>query len=156
MAVAKDIVTGSIAVPDSVTVKTKEVRLPSFPSFLVTSLIATLHSNLRSCRWFLSPQPLPGFVEVGVVVLVDVEVDVLVLVDVDVVVGVVVVVVDVVVDVEVLVEVEVDVEVEVLVDVLVLVVVGVVVDVVDVVVEPVVVVVEYWSARAELSPREVA
>ena len=122
MAVAKDIVTGSIAVPDSVTVKTKEVRLPSFPSFLVTSLIATLHSNLRSCRWFLSPQPLPGLVEVGVVVLVLVEVDVLVdvdvdvLVEVDVVVGVVVVVVLVEVDV----------------------VVGVVVLVVDVLVE------QYW------------
>jgi hypothetical protein len=75
------------------------------PSFLLTSLIAILHSKRRSCRWFLSPQPLPGFVTVGVVVVV--------------------------------------------VEVLVLVVVGVVVVVVDVVVE-------YWSARAELSPREVA
>jgi hypothetical protein len=126
LAVAKDIVTGSIAVPDSVTVKTKEVRVPSFPSFLLTSLIATLHSNLRSCRWFLSPQPLPGFVEVGVVVLVLVEVDVDVLVDVD-------VEVDVIVEVEVVVGVVVElvtVEVEVL--------VGVVVLVVDVLVE------QYW------------
>src|SRR5207244_2906319 len=102
---------------ESDTVKVNEVSVPVFPSFLETSKITTLHSKRRSCRWFLSPQPLPGFVEVGVVVLVEVDVDVLVevdvdvLVDVEVVVGVVVVVVDVevlvgvvVVVVEVLVE----------------------------------------------------
>ena len=122
--------TGLNAVAESVTLKEKIVVVPAFPSFFETSKITTLHSALRSCRWFLSPQPLPGFVEVGVVVLVEVEVDV---------------------DVEVLVEVEVDVEVEVIVDVDVVVgvvvelvtvdvevLVGVVVDVVEVLVE------QYW------------
>src|SRR5207244_2212988 len=42
----------------------------------------TLHSNRRSWRWFLSPQPFPGLLMVGVVVVV---VDVLVEVDVEVV-----------------------------------------------------------------------
>jgi hypothetical protein len=89
---------------------------------------------------------LPGFVLVGVVVLVDVEVDVVVGVVVDVEVDVVV---------GVVVDVEVDVVVGVVVDVEVDVVVGVVVDVVElaVVVEPVV---EYSSARAELRPTDVA
>jgi hypothetical protein len=104
------------------------VDVPLFPSFPDALKITTLHSNRRSCRWFLSPQPLPGFVLVGVVVevdvLVEVDVDVDVLVevvvgvvvvvvevDVDVVVGVVVVVVDVDVDVGVVVVV-VEVEVE--------------------------------------------
>ena len=77
--------------------------MPAFPSFFDTLRIVTLHSNRRSCRWFLSPQPLPGFVLVGVVVevVVEVEVDVDVIVEVDVVVGVVVE--DVMVDVEVVV-----------------------------------------------------
>jgi hypothetical protein len=114
-----------------------------------------LHSNRRSCRWFLSPHPLPGFVTVGVVVLVVVDVDVDVEVEVDVVVGVVVVVVDVDVDVVVgvvVVVVDVDVVVGVVVVVVeVEVVVGVVVVVVDVVVE-----VEYWSACAELNPADAA
>src|SRR5918912_511787 len=107
-------VTGLSAVAERVTLKEKVVVVPAFPSFLATSKIVTLHSDLRSCRWFLSPQPLPGFVEVGVVVEVIVEVDVvvgvvvvLVIVDVDVVVGVVVELV--MVDVEVLVGVVVDV-----------------------------------------------
>jgi hypothetical protein len=88
---------------------------------------------------------LPGFVTVGVVVLVEVEVDVLVLVDVE-----VLVVVEVLVDVEVIVLVEVVVGVVVLeVTVLVEVVVGVVVVVV-------VVEVEYWSAPAEVRAAEEA
>src|SRR5919199_6359922 len=126
-------VTGLSAVAERVTLKEKVVVVPAFPSFLATSKIVTLHSDLRSCRWFLSPQPLPGFVEVGVVVLVLVEVlvDVLVMVEVLVVVGVVVVLVMV----EVLVVVGV---VVVLVTVEVLVLVGVVVEVVDVEVE------QYW------------
>jgi hypothetical protein len=78
---------------------------------------------------------LPGFVTVGVVVLVDVEVEVLVLVDVEVLVEVEV---EVVVGVVVLVVV-VEVEVEV---------------VVGVVVVVVVVDVEYWSAPAELRALE--
>jgi hypothetical protein len=95
---------------------------------------------------------LPGFVLVGVVVLVDVEV--LVLVDVEVL---------VLVDVEVLVEVEVvvgvvvvvvEVEVEVVVGVVVVVVLVEVV--VGVVVVVVVVEVEYWSAPAELRAVEEA
>jgi hypothetical protein len=96
--------------------------VPLLPSFAETPEMTTLHSDFRSCRWFLSPQPLPGFVLVGVVVDVDVEVEVDVLVDVDV-------------------EVEVDVLVVVGVVVLVvevLVVVGVVVVVVEVLVE------QYW------------
>ena len=84
----------------------------------------------------MSPQPFPGFVIVGVVVLVDVDVLVDVLLDVDVLVD------DVLVDVEVVVGV-----VVVVVDVDV--VVGVVVVVVLVLV--VLVVVEYSSARAELT-----
>src|SRR2546429_3477872 len=44
--------------------------VPALPSFLLTSLIVILHSKRRSCRWFLSPHPFPGFVVVGVVVLV--------------------------------------------------------------------------------------
>jgi hypothetical protein len=119
-------VTGLIAVPESVTLKEKVVVVPSAPSFFETSEIATLHSALRSCRWFLSPQPLPGFVEVGVVVLVEVDVEVLVDVEVD-------VDVDVIVDVDVVVGVVVElvtVDVEVL--------VGVVVLVVEVLVE------QYW------------
>jgi hypothetical protein len=124
-------VTGLSAVAERVTLKEKVVVVPAVPSLLARSKIVTLHSALRSCRWFLSPQPLPGFVEVGVVVLVDVEVEVEVIVDVDVVVGVVVVLVIVEVDVVVGVVVElVIVDVEVL--------VGVVVDVVDVLVE------QYW------------
>ena len=119
-AVLKETVTGSIACAESDTVKVNEVSVPVFPSFLETSKITTLHSKRRSCRWFLSPQPLPGFVEVGVVVLVEVLVEV----DVEVLVGVVVVVVEVLVDVDVLVEVEV--------------LVGVVVVVVEVLVE------QYW------------
>src|SRR5918911_2434921 len=118
-------VTGLSAVAERVTLKEKVVVVPAFPSFLATSKIVTLHSDLRSCRWFLSPQPLPGFVEVGVVVLVDVEVEVEVevIVEVDVVVGVVVVLVIVDVDVVVGVVVElVIVDVEVLVGVVVLVV----------------------------------
>jgi len=72
-------------------------RLPPFPSFADESSTETLHSNRRSCRWFLSPQPFPGFVAVGVVVVVvEVDVEVLVEVDVDVEVEVVVVVVIVV------------------------------------------------------------
>jgi len=92
--VAESTVTGSIAVPDSATVKENDFE-PLFPSFAAKSAILTLHSNRRSCRWFLSPQPLPGFVLVGVVVLVDVDVEVEVEVEVEVlvVVGVVVVVV---------------------------------------------------------------
>jgi hypothetical protein len=70
-------VTGSIARSESVTVKTNAV-VPDAPSFFVTSKTTTLHWKRRSCRWFLSPHPLPGFVLVGVVVLVDVLVDVLV------------------------------------------------------------------------------
>ena len=80
--------------------RTSKVVAPALPSFAATSETTTLHSNRRSCRWFLSPHPLPGFVSVGVVVVVDVEllvdvdveVEVLVLVDVDVVVVVVIVV----------------------------------------------------------------
>ena len=110
------------------------------PSLPWVSEIPMLHSNRRSCRWFLSPHPLPGFVTVGVVVLVDVEVEVLVLVEVEVLVDVEV---EVVVGVVVVV-----VEVEVVVGVVVLVVdVEVVVGVVVVVV---VVEVEYWSAPAEV------
>src|SRR5438874_8794441 len=56
--------------------------VPELPSLPLTSLIVTLHSNRRSWRWFLSPQPFPGLVTVGVVVVV---VDVLVEVVVDVV-----------------------------------------------------------------------
>jgi hypothetical protein len=129
-------VTGLNAVAESVTEKEKVV-VPEFPSFFDTLKIVTLHSNRRSCRWFLSPHPLPGFVLVGVVVDVvvevdvDVDVDVDVIVDVEVVVGVVVD--DVIVEVEVVVGVVVDdVMVEVEVDV------GVVVDVVEVEVE------QYW------------
>src|ERR671933_847819 len=96
-------VTGLSAVAERVTLKEKVVVVPAFPSFLATSKITTLHSALRSCRWFLSPQPLPGFVEVGVVVLVEVEVVVgvvvvLVIVDVEVLVGVFVDVVEVLVE----------------------------------------------------------
>ena len=76
------------------------VFVPEFPSVTFAFAIPTLHSNRRSWRWFLSPQPFPGFVEVGVVV--DVLVDVEVEVDVD-------------VEVEVDVELDVDVEVEVVV-----------------------------------------
>src|SRR5204862_8124370 len=64
--------------PETVRMKTKAV-VPELPSFLLTLEIVTLHSKRRSWRWFLSPQPLPGFVTVGVVVVVvevDVEVDV--------------------------------------------------------------------------------
>jgi hypothetical protein len=109
-------------------VKAKSVDVPALPSLAPMSAITILHSDLRSCRWFLSPHPLPGFVEVGVVVLVVVDVDVLV-------------------EVEVLVDVEVLVEVLVFVDVVVGVVVVVVL--VDVVVGVVVVVVlveveQYW------------
>jgi hypothetical protein len=139
---AKETVTGESGLPESETTKVKAV-VPLLPSLPWASAIWTLHSKRRSCRWFLSPQPLPGLVTVGVVVLVLVLVDV----DVDVVVGVVVVVVDVDVVVGVVVVV---VDVEVVVGVVV-----VVVDV-DVVVEPVVVVVEYWSARAVSSPADVA
>jgi hypothetical protein len=105
-------VTGLNAVALSVTEKVKVV-VPAFPSFVDTLRITTLHWNRRSCRWFLSPQPLPGFVLVGVVVDVDVLVEVEVDVLVEVVVGVVVVVVEVDVDVDVgvvVVVVEVDVE----------------------------------------------
>jgi hypothetical protein len=118
LAVAKLTVTGLNAVAESVTAKEKIV-VPEFPSFFDTLRIVTLHSKRRSCRWFLSPQPLPGFVLVGVVVDVvvevdvDVEVEVDVIVEVEVVVGVVVVVVIVEVEVVVGVVVEVvDVEVE--------------------------------------------
>src|ERR687888_36723 len=110
LAVAKFTVTGLTAVAESVT-GNENVVVPAFPSFFETLKITTLHWKRRSCRWFLSPQPLPGFVEVGVVVevevevLVDVEVDVevdvvveLVTVDVEVLVGVVVEVVDVLVE----------------------------------------------------------
>jgi hypothetical protein len=121
LAVAKSTVTGLSAAAFSVTEKVKVV-VPVFPSFFDRLRIVTLHSNRRSCRWFLSPQPLPGFVLVGVVV--DVVVEVEVVVDVEVVVGVVVVVVEVEVVVDVLVDVEV--------------VVGVVVVVVEVDVE------QYW------------
>jgi len=85
---------------------------------------------------------LPGFVRVGVVVLVEVEVEVLVMVDVEVVVGVVVELV--IVDVEVVVGVVVE---DVIVDVEVVVGVVVVVVVVDVL---------YWSAWAELRLADVA
>jgi hypothetical protein len=95
-------VTGLNAVAESVTAKEKIV-VPEFPSFFDTLRIVTLHSKRRSCRWFLSPQPLPGFVLVGVVVDVVVEVDVEVVVGVVVVVVVVGIVVDVTVDVEVVV-----------------------------------------------------
>jgi hypothetical protein len=95
-------VTAESAEPDKATVKVKAL-LPLLPSFVETPAIVTLHSKRRSCRWFLSPQPLPGFVLVGVVVevLVEVEVDVLVevLVIVEVLVVVGVVVLDVIVDV---------------------------------------------------------
>jgi hypothetical protein len=118
LADAKSTVTGVTAVAESVTAKEKFV-VSAFPSFFDTLRIVTLHSKRRSCRWFLSPQPLPGFVLVGVVVDVvvevdvDVEVEVDVIVEVEVVVGVVVeeVTVDVDVDVGVVVVV-VDVEVE--------------------------------------------
>jgi hypothetical protein len=146
-AVAYETVTGASGLPESETTKVKAV-VPLLPSLPWASEIPMLHSNRRSCRWFLSPHPLPGFVIVGVVVLVEVEVevDVLVLVLVEVEVEVVVGVVVVVVDVEVLVVVGV-----VVVVVLVEVVVGVVVVVVEVVVE-----VEYWSAPAELRAVEEA
>src|SRR5256885_4841459 len=93
-------VTGESGLPESETTKVKAV-VPLLPSLPWASEISILHSKRRSCRWFLSPHPLPGFVLVGVVVLVEVEVDVLVLVlvlvlvdvEVLVVVGVVVVVV---------------------------------------------------------------
>jgi hypothetical protein len=101
-------VTVESGVSESDTLKLKAVDVPALPSLAEKSATVTLHSDFRSCRWFLSPQPLPGFVEVGVVVLVEVLVDVLevvlvecvlvvelVLVEVDVVVGVVVVVVEV-------------------------------------------------------------
>ena len=97
-AVAKSTVTGSIAVLDSLTVNVKAF-VPLFPSFAETPEMESLHSKRRSCRWFLSPQPLPAFVLVDVVVVVvvvEVVVEVDVLVEVDVVVGVVVVVVVVV------------------------------------------------------------
>src|SRR5918911_649830 len=117
-------VTGLSAVAERVTLKEKVVVVPAVPSLLARSKIVTLHSDFRSCRWFLSPQPLPGFVTVGVVV----EVDVLVLVDV-----LVEVVEDVTVEVLVVVGVVVDdVTVEVLVEV------DVVVVVVEVDVE------QYW------------
>src|SRR5919204_3081565 len=74
--VAQSTVTVLIGEPETPTVKTNAV-VPESPSFLLTSLIVILHSKRRSCRWFLSPQPLPGFVVVGVVVVV-VEVDVVV------------------------------------------------------------------------------
>ena len=120
--------TGLIAVAESVT-GNENVVVPAFPSFFEKLKITILHWKRRSCRWFLSPQPLPGFVEVGVVV--EVEVDVLVEVEVEVVVGVVVELVIVEVEVVVGVVVElVTVDVEVL--------VGVVVEVVDVLVE------QYW------------
>jgi hypothetical protein len=98
-------VTGLSAVAESVTGNEKTVVVPAFPSFFETPEMTTLHWKRRSCRWFLSPQPLPGFVEVGVVVdvVVLVEVDVDVDVDVLVVVGVVVVVVEVLVEVGVVV-----------------------------------------------------
>jgi hypothetical protein len=122
--------------------------VPLLPSLPWTSEISILHSKRRSCRWFLSPHPLPGFVLVGVVVLVEVEVEVLVVVDVE-----VIVLVDVVVGVVVL-------EVIVLVDVVVGVVVLEVIVLVDVVVGVVVVVVvvdvEYWSAPAEVRAAEEA
>jgi hypothetical protein len=116
--------------PESETVKEKSVDVPALPSFALVSAITTLHSKRLSCRWFLSPQPLPGFVEVGVVVLVVEDDEVVLVVDelvlddvvelevvelevvlVDVVVGVVVVVVEVLVVVGVVVVV-VDVDVE--------------------------------------------
>ena len=97
MAVAKLMVTGLSAVAESDTEKEKVV-VPAFPSFFETLRIVTLHSNRRSCRWFLSPHPLPGFVLVGVVVEVDVDVEVVVIVDVEVDVGVVVEVVEVAVE----------------------------------------------------------
>jgi hypothetical protein len=109
LAVAKLTFTWLNAVAESVTEKEKVV-VPEFASFFDKLTIVTLHSNRRSCRWFLSPQPLPGLVLVGVVV--DVVV-VVVIVEVEVVVGVVVVVVIVEVEVVVGVVVEVvDVEVE--------------------------------------------
>jgi hypothetical protein len=117
-------VTGESGCAESETVKTNEVVFPAAPSLAWKSLTTTLHSKRRSCRWFLSPQPLPGLVEVGVVV--DVDVEVLVLVE-------VLVEVDVIVEVLVVVGVVVE-----LVTVEVLVVVGVVVDVVEVLVE------QYW------------
>jgi hypothetical protein len=107
-AVAKLTVTGSIAHPDNPTANVNDF-VPLFPSFAEVPEITILHSALRSCRWFLSPQPFPGLVLVGVVVLVvvdvlvDVEVEVLVVVDVEVEVLVVVGVVVVVVLVEVVV-----------------------------------------------------
>jgi hypothetical protein len=122
--------------------------VPLLPSFPWTSEIEMPHSNRRSCRWFLSPHPLPGFVSVGVVVVVEVDVDVevdvevLVMVDVEVVVGVVVELV--IVEVEVVVGVVVEL---VIVDVEVVVGVVVVVVVVDVL---------YWSACAELRLADVA
>src|ERR671937_315560 len=88
LAVAKFTVTGLRAVAESVIGNEKVVVVPAFPSFFEKLKITILHWKRRSCRWFLSPQPLPGFVEVGVVV--EVEVDVLV--------GVVVEVVDVLVE----------------------------------------------------------
>jgi len=122
-------------VAESETEKEKTV-VPAFPSFFDTLRIVTLHSNRRSCRWFLSPQPLPGFVLVGVVVEVVVEVDVIVEVEVE---------VEVDVDVEVIVEVDVVVGVvveDVMVDVEV--VVGVVVVVVVVAVE------QYWYSDGDV------
>jgi hypothetical protein len=108
-------VTGSRAGAVETVTRNESVDVPVFPSFFDALKITTLHSARRSCRWFLSPQPLPGFVLVGVVVLVLVDVDVEVEVEVDVVVGVVVVVVEVDVLVEVDVEVDVDVGVVVVV-----------------------------------------
>ena len=98
--------------PETETVKTNAV-VPELPSFAEASAITTLHSKRRSWRWFLSPQPLPGFDVVVVVLVLDEELDDVVevdervlvevldeLVDVEVVVGVVVEVVLVVVVVE--------------------------------------------------------
>src|SRR5919204_582869 len=57
----------------------RRVVVPAFPSASLTSLIVTWHSNLRSCRWLLSPQPFPGRgVAVGQGVAVGVFVGVLV------------------------------------------------------------------------------
>src|SRR5205807_4434795 len=76
--VAQSTVTVLVGEPETETVKTNAV-VPESPSFLLTSPIVILHSKRRSCRWFLSPQPFPGFVVVGVVVVV---VDVVVVVEV--------------------------------------------------------------------------
>jgi hypothetical protein len=59
---------------------------PVFPSRAVAFPTEALHSNRRSWRWFLSPQPFPGFtavvvVDVAVVVEVEVEAEVDVVVE---------------------------------------------------------------------------